>query len=151
MVRRRPGPQDAGALAALRGRLLAIVAFIERAQDFPSGPDWRTLIESTYAKHDVRSMRLIEREIAQMLVGLSQHQRDGLDAVLAARFDDAGEWTRSRRSANVASALRRGSVASEKERRNLEDYAELLEATGEDPETAVALRRLLNGPREPEH
>jgi malonyl CoA-acyl carrier protein transacylase len=41
-------------------------------------------------------------------------------------------------------AIARGRVASEKERRRLEDYAEMLEATGGDPTEIESILRLVN-------
>ena len=89
-------------------------------------------------------MRVIARDIDQMTIGLEPHQREGLRAVLQARFgiDTEAEEAVSRR--RIAKALSRGSIASEKERRHLEDYAEMLEATGGDQTELKAVRKLLH-------
>jgi hypothetical protein len=43
----------------------------------------------------------------------------------------------------MEAVLARGTIASEKERRRLEEYADMLEATDGDPGEIAAVRRLL--------
>lgn len=140
---KKPKPGDEAALQTLRDRLLATIDFVQSTQDFPSGNELRQLVEVTSAQGDLRGLRLIAREMEMATIGLAPHERDGLQAVLKARFGSDADTERIALSRHAAVALQRGRIASEKERRRLEDYAELLEATGENPAEADAIRRLL--------
>ena len=133
----RPG------LESLRDRLLLTLQFIEGVQEFPSGPQLRRIVEDAAQRGDARALRLLVREVSGFTTALAPHQRDGLEALLQSRLgvDTDGERAELRRQAAIA--LHRGRVQSEKERRRLEDYAEMLEATGGDPSEIAGIRRLL--------
>jgi len=76
-------------------------------------------------------------------IGLAPHERDGLEALLQERLGVDIEAEREAISANASVAIRRGTIASEKERRRLEDYAEQLEARDPTSPEAAAIRGLL--------
>ena len=136
-------PEHESALQTLKERLLLTVRFIEDVQDFPSGADLRNIVESAAAKRDLRSLRLMSRDVDAMTLSLAPHERDGLEALLRQRLGVDKEAERAEWARDVAAAIKRGTVASEKERRRLEDYVEMLEATGGDPAEIDAVRRLL--------
>jgi len=140
---KRLSAQDEAMLRALRDRTLLVIEFIERIQDFPTGAALRGVVQSATAKHDLRSMKLIARDIDAMTVALAPHERDGLEAILMERLGVDKEAERAGLARQVAAAISRGSVASEKERRRLEEYAEMLNATGGDPAELDAVRRLI--------
>jgi len=134
---------DYARLRALRDRLLLTLEFIENAQEFPSGAQFRVVVEAAAAKQDLRSLRLIARELEQMTVALQSDQRDGLEALLRQRLGVDKDEERAALRSEVAKVLERGVIASEKERRRLEDYAEMLEATGGDASELAAVRKLV--------
>ena len=84
------------------------------------------------------------RETDQMTIALTPDQRDGLEALLRTRLGIDKDAERERLRERVAETIKRGSVASEKERRRLEDYAEMLEATGGDPKEIEMVRHLIS-------
>lgn len=143
MTRRKLKPEDAATSIALRERLLLTISVIENVQDFPSGQQLRELVDSAGDRGDLRSLRLMVREMEAMTITLAPHERDGLEAVLKARFGVDKDAERGELRRAVAAALERGSIASEKERRRLEDYVEMLEATGGDPAEIQAVRQLI--------
>jgi hypothetical protein len=135
--------EDESTLQTLKERLLLTIRFIEDVQDFPSGAELRNIVESAAAKRDLRSLRLMSREVDAMTLSLAPHEGDGLEALLRQRLGVDRDAERAEWARHVAAAIKRGTVASEKERRRLEDYAEMLEATGGDPAEIDAVRRLL--------
>jgi hypothetical protein len=136
---------NAATLEALRARLIATIQFIESLHEFPSGEAFRAAIEKAAAENNLRTLRLLGREIdAMATVALPPHERDGLDAMLQYRLGVDREAERGAWSERVAAAIKRGTVASEAERRHLEDYAEQLEASGGNPAELEAVRRLLS-------
>jgi hypothetical protein len=143
MTKKRLAPEDQALLEKLRNRLLLTIQFVEGVQAFPSGVQFRRIVESTAAKGDLRAMRLIARDIDAMTLGLMPQEREGLEAILQQRLGIDKDAERAEWGRRIAGVLRRGSIASEKERRHLEDYAEMLEATGGDPSELEAVRRLL--------
>jgi hypothetical protein len=137
--------EDSVALAPLRARLMTTIQFIESLHDFPSGKAFRAAIEKAAAANDLRTLRLLGREIDAMAsVALPPHERDGLDAMLQHQLGVDREAERAAWSARVAAAIERGAIASEVERRHLEDYAEMLEATEGDAAELAAVRALLS-------
>jgi hypothetical protein len=144
MAKSKLRPEDEIKMHALRDRLLLTIRFFEDAEDFPSGEQMRRLVETATAKGDLRTLRLMSREIDAMSVGLAPQQRDGLEAILRQRLGIDKVEERAILSAQIAAIIARGTVASEKERRRLEDYAEMLEATGGDRTEIDAVRRLVN-------
>ena len=136
---------DQAVLKSLVERMLTTIQFIQNVQSFPSGTELRSIIEQAASADDLRTIRLINREIDAMTLALALNEREGLEALLLQRVGvdkdaERGEWRRS-----VVTAIKRGTVASEKERRHLEDYAEMLEATGGDPAEIAAVNHLLQG------
>ena len=134
---------DQAELEHLTERMLVTVAFVERVQDFPSGRETRELVEQARAKGDLRTARLMNREVTDLLTALAPHERTQLEAILRDRLGVNAEAERLEMQQNIARVLARGSVASEKERRRLEDYIELVEATGGDAAEVAAVRELL--------
>ncbi|HEY2854905.1 MAG TPA: hypothetical protein VGJ18_18755 [Gemmatimonadaceae bacterium] len=140
-------PLSAGEVEAvnnLRERLIAMLGFFENAQEFRSAPRFRALVEETAARGSLRAMRLLAREIDDMANALHPHEREGLEAMLRSRFAIDKETERAELRRRVALVLKRGTIASETERRHLEDYAEMLESIGEDQSELRAVRSLLD-------
>lgn len=136
-------PQQKQLLRDLSERMLLTIRFIRDVQEFPSAGQLQSIIESATARGDLRALKLMSRDVDMMTLGLAPHERDGLEAVLQkhAGVDTQAERAEWRR--RVRLVLKRGSIVSEKERQHLEDYAERLEASGDDPEELRAVRRLL--------
>jgi len=136
-------------LRALFDRIMLTVDFADRAGGFGTST---TLADSLRGKARqaleqgaLRDMRRMAREINEAsMVGLPTHQREGLEALLNSRLGVDTDAERAEMQAKAAAAIRRGKVGSEKERRHLEDYAEMLEATGGDPDEIAAVRRLMS-------
>jgi hypothetical protein len=144
MAKSKLSPEDEIKMHALRDRLLSTIRFFEDAEEFPSGEQMRQLVETAAAKEDLRGLRLMSREVDALSVALAPQQRDGLEAILRQRLGIDKEQERAALSEQIAAIIARGTVASEKERRRLEDYAEMLEATGGDRTEIDAVRRLMN-------
>jgi hypothetical protein len=136
--------EDQQLLEQLRGRVLLTLDFIERREEFPDVDVLRQLIADAVGRNDLRTMRLIARDIDKATIGLTPDERDGLEALLRDRLGVDPDAERSQTRREVEAAIVRGTVGSEKERRRLEDYAEMLEATGGDPAEIEAVRRLVN-------
>ena len=103
----------------------------------------REIVEGAMRESRVRTLRLIARDVEEMVLTLAPHEREGLEAILKAKlgYDSDLAWNQSREA--VLNAVKRGRVDSEKERRRLERYAEVLEAKGGDTTELAALRSLL--------
>jgi hypothetical protein len=144
MTKKQLRPEAEITLNALRDRLLLTIRFFEDAEEFPSGEQIRHLVKAAAAKGDLRALRLMSREIDAMSVALAPHKRDGLEAILRQRLGIDKEQERAVLGEQIAAIIARGTIASEKERRRLEDYAEMLEATGGDRTEIDAVRRLVN-------
>lgn len=145
-MKRKLRPEDEVTMNALRQRALATINFVTSVQDFPLAFMYRENVERAASSGDLRKLRLIARDIDQMTIGLEPHQRDGLEAVLQQRLGIDVSAERAVQQARIAKIIDRGTIASEKERRHLEDFAEMLEATGLDPENLRLIRRLLDAP-----
>jgi hypothetical protein len=143
MATNRAKNGDPAAIAALRDRLMLTLQFMERAQDFPSGPKMREIVVRAAEQGDYRNLRLMAKEVDAMTIALAPHERDGLEALLSSRLGIDKDAERDEMRRKVAVALQRGTVASEKERRRLEEYVEMLEASGDAPAEAAAVKRLL--------
>lgn len=127
----------------LSNRLLAMIEFMEQAQNFPSGPTIRKLVEDAAARYDVRALRLICKEVDAMCIALTPPQRKDLDSLLEQfGVDRSAERTNTDRE--MAAILKRGTIASERERRRVEDYLALLETTDADEHILERVRRLLS-------
>jgi len=142
--KKEPSASNRESLGVLRARAIATIDFVEARYDFPSGAVFRDAIENAAGTGNLRLIKVLSREIDKMAtVSLPKHERDGLDAVLQDQLGVSREVERDARSVRIANALKRGGVASEVERRHLEDYMEELAASGDDPDLLDAIRRLL--------
>lgn len=134
-------------LRALFERIMLTIDFSERVGGFRTATFPELLRKSArqiLEEGNLRDMRRMAREIDEAAtMGLPAHHREGLEAVLGSRLGVDKDTERARMRAKVAAAIKRGKVGSEKERRRLEDYAEMLDATGGDPEEIAAVRRLI--------
>lgn len=130
-------------ISALADRLETTIDFVEHTQHFPSGPAIRGIIENAVGRRDLRALRLICRDVDAMLVALDRKDRDALEAVLSKDHGVDRGSEQAELNRQVASIIRRGTIASERERRRLEDYLENLQATGGDAATIERLRQLL--------
>jgi hypothetical protein len=137
-------PEKQEELDRLKGRVLITLDFIASREEFPNIADFKAVTEAAYSRGDVRGLRLIARDIDKSTVGLSAHDRDGLEAILQQKLGVDKDAERLALKRDVARILERGSVASEKERRRLEDYAEMLVAMRGDAAEIDAVRRLLD-------
>lgn len=144
MAKKQLRPQDVTMLQMLRDRSILTISFVEAAHDFPSGAAFRAAVEDAAAKQDLRVLRLLSSEIDKMTIALPSHEREGLEAILQGRLGVDKDAERAELQRQVSSILARGTIASEKERRRLEDYAEMLEATGGDKAEIDAVRRLVS-------
>jgi hypothetical protein len=144
MAKRRLTPEEETRVEAIRARVQATVGFIETVQDFPAAGTIREVAENAGRRGDLRSLRLLEREVDAMAIALSPDEREKLDALLLDRLGVDKDAERRKNRQNVAAILARGTIGSERERRRLEEYADLLEATGGDTSEILAVRRLLS-------
>jgi hypothetical protein len=136
--------QDRAELARLRARLLLTLDFVENVEgDDEFGQQIRGVVESTFAKGKLRAMRLLARDIDAFATALPSHHREGLEALLHARLGIDKDAERAVVKKQVTVALKRGRIASEKERHRLQEYADMLEAEGGHTEEVDAVARLL--------
>lgn len=142
MAKLRPG--DKAALLELRKRADLTIDFFERAQGLDTAARWRGIVESAFVGQSLRKMRLIVRELDAMTIGLAPHERDGLEALLQQRLGVIKEEERKEVAKQVAAILTRGTIQSERERRRLEDYAEMVEAIGDNPGEVARVRAFLS-------
>ena len=140
---RKLSPENDAAVRALRHRLLLTIQFFENTNEFAGAPEWRELVESAAANGRLRDLRLLAREIDAMSIALAPNEREGLEAVLRERLGVDKDAERRELGQQIAKVLQRGKIASEKERRRLEEYVEMLEATGGDPGEIEAVNALL--------
>ena len=129
---------------ALRDRLNLVIRFFEETHDFPSGPQVRAIVETAAGKLDLRTLRLVNRDIDAMTIALSPTDRVALDVLLRDRLGMQLDPESLDIKQEAAAAVARGTVASEKQRRRLEDYAEMLEATGGDADEIRSVRRVVS-------
>lgn len=144
MTKRPLKPEDEATLHALRERMLLTLRFTEETQPFPSAAKLRDLVDQAAADRNLRDMRLLAREVDAMTIAAPPDEREGLEALLKARLGIDKDAERAQVRRRVRTVLERGTIASEKERRRLEDYAETLEATGGNRAEIEAIRRLLS-------
>src|SRR5687767_3654354 len=100
-------PEDESTLQTLKERLLLTIRFIEDVQDFPSGAELRNIVEAAAAKRDLRSLRLMSREVDAMTLSLAPHERDGLEALLRQRLGVDKDAERAEWARHVAAAIKR--------------------------------------------
>jgi hypothetical protein len=146
MAKRKLKPEEEAELKTLADRLLLTISFIENVQDFPSAPAERELIETARQRGDLRSLRLMLPDTQEMVSTLEPHEREGLEAMLQERLGVDSDTEREIARRQVSQAIKRGTIASEKERRRLERYLEALQASRGDAHEISALKRLLKGP-----
>lgn len=142
MTERKRG-RSGGTIEELRERMLVTIDFIERVEEFPSARQLREIIANAVRNEDARTLRLVAKEVDAMALALPDHEREGLEALLLSKVgvDKAAERQALRRK--VEQVLQRGTVASEKERQRLEEYIDMLVATGGEASEIAAVRRLL--------
>ena len=143
MPKRKLSPEDEAQVASLRDRLVLTVRFVEAAEAFPQGPQIRAIIEEAARKSDLRSLRLLQRDVSEMAAALPANDREELNALLREQVGVDEEQERADLRRGVVKILVRGAVASEVERRRLEHYVEMLENSGSDAAEARVVRQLL--------
>lgn len=143
-MKNRNSSERQAELDKLRDRILITLDFIATREDFPTVGDFKALAEGAHARGDLRSLQLVARDLDKATIGLTSHDRDGLEAILQGKLGIDKDAERAALKREVAKAIQRGTVASEKERRRLQDYAEMLEATGADQGEIDAVRRLVD-------
>lgn len=128
---------------ALGKQLLLTIEFIERMQDFPSGPQLREIVSNEMERGRLAALRILERDVREMALTLAPHERDGLEALLEQRigYDADAAWLAERAAARLSLAA--GRVRSERERQRLERYLEALAVRGDDANEAAAIQALL--------
>lgn len=136
-------PVDEAELRRLCEKLTLTVIFIRNAQDFPMAQEILRLVNTASDRRDLRTLRLLHKEVEAMTAGLSRDELDGLDALLNARLGIDKDAERCKARDKVATILERGTVASEKERQRLSEYATMLEITGGDAAELEAVRALI--------
>ena len=52
---------------------------MSEAQDFPGALQLQDMVNSAASRHDLRTLRLIAREVDAMTIALTTDQRDGLE------------------------------------------------------------------------
>jgi hypothetical protein len=129
---------------AVKARLELVIDFVAETNDFPSASQIRAIVAAAAARRDLRTLRLVRRDIDAMTIALAPEQREALSGLLRERLGIDVESERLELKRAAETAIARGRVASEKERRRLEDYAEMLEATGGDPTEIESILRLVN-------
>lgn len=142
-LRRRLRPEDEETLLRLRDRLLLTIDFIANVEEFPMATRIRRHAIDAAKEKTLREMRQIVRDIDKLTVALPQDVREGLGALLLHRLGVDKEAERTALGRRVAVAIRRCTVDSERERRHLEEYLEMLEAMGGAPAEIKAVRDLL--------
>ena len=143
MARKKHAPEEDAIVRALSDRLIMTICFIEGVQEFASGQQMREIVESAAGRGDVRTLRLLVKDVDALTIALAPQERDGLDALLQARIGASREAERAEMKRKVAAVLRRGSIASEKERQRLEQYADMLEVSNGDPGEIAAVRKFI--------
>jgi hypothetical protein len=143
MAKKKLSSEDEARIALLRERMILTIRFIENAEDFPSGPGIRQIVQNAAQKGDLRTLRLMEKEVDAMTLALPFQEREGLEALLREKLGIDAEEERMEMHRRITEVLKRGTIASEKERRRLEDYAAMLEATDGSYEQIEAVRQLL--------
>jgi hypothetical protein len=143
---KQPNEEMETKVRALRDRLNLVIRFFEETHDFPSGPQVRAIVETAAGKLDLRTLRLVNRDIDAMTIALGPRERVTLDALLRDRLGVPLDPESLEIKREAAAAVARGSVASEKQRRRLEDYVEMLAATGGDADEIRSVRRVIDKP-----
>ncbi len=145
-MKRQSSKHDASA-ELLRQRILITLDFFGAIEDLgATARELREGAQSAFARGDVRTLRLLANDIDSLAVALNPQQRHELEGLLIARLGIDRNAERLELARHIAATVKRGKIASEKERRRLETYLDLLEALGGDPaEKAAVLKLLQNG------
>jgi hypothetical protein len=144
MAERKLTPEDEAHVTLLCERMILTLRSIENVEHFPEGEQMRAIIERAAKNGDLRALRLVARNVDEMTLALPSAEREAMEALLRERVGVDKELERAEQRGKVVAILQRGTVASEKERRRLEEYMEMLEITGGDEAEAAAVRRLLS-------
>jgi hypothetical protein len=136
-------PEEERAVRDVGMRLTLTIKYIESVEEFPSGKGILSVIDRATKKNDLRTLRLLTKEIDSMSLALSPARRRELEQLLHTELGVSLEEEKADLHGAVAKVLARGTIAGEKERRRLQEYVEMLEATGGDLDVATAVRRLL--------
>jgi hypothetical protein len=86
VAKRTLTPEDEFQIAALRDRLISTVQFIEQVEEFPSGPQIRTVVEEAAANSDLRTLRLLARDIDEITLALAPSDKSRLTELLRERL-----------------------------------------------------------------
>ncbi len=124
-------------------RLLLSLTFIERVQDFPSGAQFRGIVQAEMDRGRLRALQLVSRDVEEMILTLTPSERDGLDALLQARIGVETESTWRTEQEAIRGAIAAGRIRDEHERQRIERYVEALEVRGGDAVEITAARNLL--------
>jgi hypothetical protein len=145
MTNPKPIPRDWSSLEALRNRIILTLDFMANIEFIDESLQMiRSITEENYRNKNLRNMRSIAREVDELTVALPSHHRDGLEALLRDRLGVDKEAERAQLRARAEVALRRGGVASEKERQHLERYVEMLQSMNEGAEEIRSIQGLLS-------
>jgi hypothetical protein len=149
--RRELTAKELSELGTLRERMLLTIKFVAEVEDSDNTRDARVdqilsaAVEKAVADDDLITLRVLSREIDGMALALAPHQREGLEAILAKRLGINVEEEQTKLRRRAATAIRRGTVGSERERQHLQRYLEMLEQIGGDPAEIEAVHNLLRG------
>jgi len=114
--------QEQRLLSLLRARILLTLEFMEAHDEGPTPASFvagvRRVVETAATRGDLRSLRLVARDIDKATIGLVPHEREGLDAILRERLGIDKDVEREDMRREVAAIMARGRVASEKQRQS---------------------------------
>ncbi|MCU0649221.1 MAG: hypothetical protein MUF00_14575 [Gemmatimonadaceae bacterium] len=133
-------------LSMLLKRIRLTVQFMNSLSNTRDADGFLEIAATAAEKRSLRNLKIIARELDITVRMLPEDLRTSLDAQLSSQLaiDLTAEEDALRK--RVTRALRRGHVASEVERRVLEDYADSLRLKHSDDHTdVVAIERLLRG------
>jgi len=131
-------------LKRLRDRIALTVGFLDDVEDLGAfGQELVRKADELFSSGDSRGLKLVAKQVDAFTIGLSQDQRDGLEAILKARLGVDKDQERAELKHHVAEIVATGRIAGAKQRRKLEDYLEALEATGGDEAEVAAIKQLL--------
>jgi hypothetical protein len=137
--------EDEVAIRSLAERLLLMIQFFRTVEESEEFDVLHTFVQSAASAGNLRHLKLVSRDVERIALGLAPNEREGLEALLHHRLGIDKDTERAALHQTMAKVLERGSVASEKERRRIEEYVELLEATGGDAAEIAAFEALLSG------
>jgi hypothetical protein len=144
MTKKKLNPEAEKEVSALRERLVLTLRFIQEAgDDFPNCDQWLELVDNAATNGELRTLRLLVREVNELVATLTRDQMNDLRALLQARLGVDMDAERRDLQLQIARALKRGTIASEKERRRLEEYVEMLEVNGGNQAQIEKIEQLL--------